>query len=225
MWKNKHIGKIEMKLFVLCLSLSFLTAVNTAVLHTHTHTHTHTPHTHPQLTTHTLTSLSLSHTPQTQTHLTRTHHNHTQSSNSLHLTHTLTHKHPLTHTHTSNPPPYLSHTLSLTPTHTHTTLTLTFICSEHWSSPRSGTIYTCVVILTTYLIPLIILTFTYFKIGRTLWRRQTPGNADSTRDQVRSNSKKRVRLTKAWPSPVGALTTHTHSQRHTTHTLSTPTPY
>ena len=65
-------------------------------------------------------------------------------------------------------------------------------CSEHWPTETYRISYTLFILLATYVIPLIILTFTYSCVGLTLWKHTTPGNADEARDQIQLQSKRKV---------------------------------
>lgn len=69
-------------------------------------------------------------------------------------------------------------------------------CAEKWPEPRIllRRIYTLVVLVLTYIMPLLILTVTYTMIGRTLSQHKTPGNADESRDHQQLKSKRKVRL-------------------------------
>ncbi len=65
-------------------------------------------------------------------------------------------------------------------------------CSEQWASDVHRNIYTVLLFLFTYLIPLVILTLTYYKIGLILWQRRIPGHSYALRDQMRVNSRRKV---------------------------------
>jgi len=67
-------------------------------------------------------------------------------------------------------------------------------CNEIWPEPsvvwrRS---YTFFLLLSTYILPLFILSFTYGFVSHKLWRRTAPGNADQTRDSQQLKSKRKV---------------------------------
>ncbi|XP_074649139.1 QRFP-like peptide receptor [Tubulanus polymorphus] len=68
----------------------------------------------------------------------------------------------------------------------------TQICNESWPSPHWRSGYTIFILVLTYLVPLLILTFTYAFVGRKLWQRTTPGNADEIRDTQQLKSKRKV---------------------------------
>ncbi|XP_013787877.2 RYamide receptor-like [Limulus polyphemus] len=54
-------------------------------------------------------------------------------------------------------------------------------CGEAWSD-EAGKLYTVIVFIVTFLLPLVMLSFTYSCISWKLWKHNTPGNADVTRD-------------------------------------------
>jgi len=68
-------------------------------------------------------------------------------------------------------------------------------CNEVWPEPGS-TIwrrsYTFFLLTTTYLLPLALLSLTYGLVGRKLWLRTAPGNADEARDTQQMRSKRKV---------------------------------
>ncbi|XP_045211602.2 QRFP-like peptide receptor [Mercenaria mercenaria] len=65
-------------------------------------------------------------------------------------------------------------------------------CKENWSSDELAMFYTILVLILTYLVPVIILTVTYSIVGYILWKRNLPGNADASRDKVQLNSKVKI---------------------------------
>ena len=67
-------------------------------------------------------------------------------------------------------------------------------CSENWPEPAHiwRRVYTFFILITTYLMPLAILSFTYGFVSRKLWRRTAPGNADEARDSQQLQSKRKV---------------------------------
>lgn len=68
----------------------------------------------------------------------------------------------------------------------------TLQCGEKWEDEILKRVYTMFVLFLTYITPLAILTITYSIVGRILWRRTTPGNADAVRDQLQLKSKRKV---------------------------------
>ena len=68
-----------------------------------------------------------------------------------------------------------------------------YTCGEVLQTYRDRNIFNFFMIGCTYVLPLIVLAFSYYKVGIALWKREMPGNADVSRDQVRINSKRKVR--------------------------------
>ena len=70
-------------------------------------------------------------------------------------------------------------------------------CVEVWPEPRETwrTCYTFFILVLTYILPLVILSFTYGFVGCRLWQRTAPGNADVTRDTNQLRSKLKVSST------------------------------
>ncbi|XP_070545119.1 QRFP-like peptide receptor [Ptychodera flava] len=67
-----------------------------------------------------------------------------------------------------------------------------YFCTEWWPYDSAAIVYEIFMILLTYIIPVITLMFCYIRIGRRLWRRNLPGNADRQRDNTCSALKKKV---------------------------------
>ena len=65
-------------------------------------------------------------------------------------------------------------------------------CKEMWQNPDMEIVYTILLLILTYLVPVIILTVTYSIVGYLLWKRNLPGNADIQRDQAQLKSKLKV---------------------------------
>jgi hypothetical protein len=53
-----------------------------------------------------------------------------------------------------------------------------------------------VIFFTTFAVPMLSLTFTYTCVGRRLWLRESPGNADPTRDLAQLRAKKKANFNK-----------------------------
>lgn len=72
-------------------------------------------------------------------------------------------------------------------------------CGEVWPQPTETwrRAYTFFILTLTYLLPLSILSVTYGIVGRKLWQRTAPGNADEARDTQQHRSKRKVRV-KSW---------------------------
>ncbi len=64
-------------------------------------------------------------------------------------------------------------------------------CREEWDD-YWGRIYTIVIFIVTFALPLSILIFVYTTIGFHIWRHVIPGNPDKERDVTRGNRKDKV---------------------------------
>ncbi|XP_002742045.1 QRFP-like peptide receptor [Saccoglossus kowalevskii] len=56
----------------------------------------------------------------------------------------------------------------------------------------SGMVYEISILILTYVVPLCVISFTYFRVGRRLWGRSLPGVADRARDLSQMKSKKKT---------------------------------
>lgn len=65
-------------------------------------------------------------------------------------------------------------------------------CGEHWEDVGHRKIYTVLIFVLTYLIPLLILSITYTIVGILLWKRISPGNRDHAREMHQLRSKRKV---------------------------------
>ena len=65
-------------------------------------------------------------------------------------------------------------------------------CKEMWPNNDLAFFYTILILILTYVIPLIILTITYSIVGCVLWKRNLPGNADAQRDASQLKAKSKV---------------------------------
>ena len=65
-------------------------------------------------------------------------------------------------------------------------------CNEYWPNTISRNVYTIVIAVSTYIFPLLVLSFTYYQVGMALWESRTPGNAHELRDMRRLKSKRKV---------------------------------
>lgn len=65
-------------------------------------------------------------------------------------------------------------------------------CVENWQTDESQHIYSIIILLFTYIIPLFMLAITYAIVGIILWKRTAPGNEDYARDRLRLKSKIKV---------------------------------
>jgi len=67
-------------------------------------------------------------------------------------------------------------------------------CKERWDTLEDGQTYTMVIFCATFAVPLLSLAYTYTCVGRRLWLRASPGNADPTRDLAQLRAKRKVTL-------------------------------
>ncbi|XP_002730476.1 QRFP-like peptide receptor [Saccoglossus kowalevskii] len=68
---------------------------------------------------------------------------------------------------------------------------IVYFCSERIEH-TAATAYELVILIITYVIPLSIISYTYYRIGRRLWGRSLPGVADRKRDLSQMRSKKKT---------------------------------
>ncbi|XP_077977640.1 RYamide receptor-like [Glandiceps talaboti] len=69
---------------------------------------------------------------------------------------------------------------------------ITYSCFEKYPSTLFGKVWEWCFLAITYFMPLVILTYTYAKVGHRLWGRRIPGNADKNRDKNFNKSKRKV---------------------------------
>ncbi|XP_070545441.1 substance-K receptor-like [Ptychodera flava] len=67
-----------------------------------------------------------------------------------------------------------------------------YYCNEWPNNNHAFIAYEIFIFLTTYCIPLVVLLYTYTRIGIKLWGRRIPGNAHNFRDKSHVNSKKKI---------------------------------
>lgn len=67
-----------------------------------------------------------------------------------------------------------------------------YYCDEKWPDPQQRYIYTLVIMVLQYFLPLFVLMFTYISIAVIIWGKKTPGEAQNTRDQRLAQSKRKV---------------------------------
>ncbi|XP_043664149.1 RYamide receptor isoform X1 [Vespula pensylvanica] len=67
-----------------------------------------------------------------------------------------------------------------------------FICRENWQSEKHRYYYTVALLVLQYLIPLMVLLFTYTSIAIIVWGKRPPGEAENTRDQRMARSKRKM---------------------------------
>lgn len=67
-----------------------------------------------------------------------------------------------------------------------------YICQEEWADPEQKGLYTMVLMLLQFCLPLAILIFNYGRIGLEIWGKKTPGEAHQDRDLRMARSKRKV---------------------------------
>ena len=65
-------------------------------------------------------------------------------------------------------------------------------CIEDWPEMRHRYIYTLVIMVLQYFLPLFVLMFTYSRIAVVIWLTKAPGEAENNRDQRMAASKRKV---------------------------------
>jgi hypothetical protein len=75
--------------------------------------------------------------------------------------------------------------------------TFRYLCTEDYSKVgvEYGRIYTKILMFLQYIIPSVVLLFTYTSIGVVIWCHRIPGEAENSRDQRIARSKTKVRIT------------------------------
>nr|KAG5714629.1 hypothetical protein BaRGS_000117 [Batillaria attramentaria] len=68
----------------------------------------------------------------------------------------------------------------------------TAMCFEVWERDSDKYIYSLIIMMLQYFIPLLVITITNAKIGYIIWLKKTPGEAERDRDRRIANSKRRV---------------------------------
>ena len=71
-------------------------------------------------------------------------------------------------------------------------------CSAHWPSQEFGKYYHLYLLLVQYLVPLVIINFSYFRIVHRIWGNKPPGYGLDRRDNIRARNKKKVRQCKCF---------------------------
>ncbi|XP_058063269.1 RYamide receptor-like [Anopheles bellator] len=66
------------------------------------------------------------------------------------------------------------------------------ICAEMWPSPEQDDYYTIALLTTQFVIPLLVLIFTYTRIAIVVWGKRPPGEAENSRDQRMAKSKRKM---------------------------------
>ncbi|XP_024937561.1 RYamide receptor isoform X2 [Cephus cinctus] len=67
-----------------------------------------------------------------------------------------------------------------------------YVCQEDWPSTEQRYYYSIALLVLQYLVPLVVLLFTYTSIAVVVWGKQTPGEAENTRDQRMARSKRKM---------------------------------
>ncbi|PSN47797.1 RYamide receptor [Blattella germanica] len=68
-----------------------------------------------------------------------------------------------------------------------------FVCEENWANPRYRYYYSMTLMILQYVVPLLVLVYTYTRIAVVVWGKQIPGEAENSRDQRMARAKRKVR--------------------------------
>ena len=71
-------------------------------------------------------------------------------------------------------------------------------CEEQWWDAGMRSVYSTLIMVLQYFLPLLVLAITYTWIGYIIWGRKAPGEPQSSRDQRRAASKRKVNVTRAF---------------------------
>ncbi|XP_055586842.1 RYamide receptor-like [Uranotaenia lowii] len=66
------------------------------------------------------------------------------------------------------------------------------ICKEIWPSAEQEGYYTTTLLITQFVIPLLVLIYTYTRIAIVVWGKRPPGEAENSRDQRMAKSKRKM---------------------------------
>ncbi|XP_034252633.1 RYamide receptor-like [Thrips palmi] len=66
------------------------------------------------------------------------------------------------------------------------------VCAERWDEPRFKYFYSMLLMALQYLVPLLVLMFTYTRIALVVWGKRTPGEAHNIRDQRMAVAKRKM---------------------------------
>ena len=72
------------------------------------------------------------------------------------------------------------------------------ICDEVWPNHQSRYIYSLVIMVLQYFLPLFVLLFTYTRIAIVIWVKKPPGEAENQRDQRLAASKRKVNFSNSF---------------------------
>ncbi|XP_076671412.1 RYamide receptor isoform X2 [Andrena cerasifolii] len=67
-----------------------------------------------------------------------------------------------------------------------------YVCEEVWPSMENRYYYSIALLVLQYVIPIMVLVFTYTSIAVMVWGRRTPGEAENVRDQRMARSKRKM---------------------------------
>lgn len=67
-----------------------------------------------------------------------------------------------------------------------------YICREVWPQGRQDYYYTLALFTLQFIVPLLVLIFTYTRIAIAVWGKRPPGEAENSRDQRMARSKRKV---------------------------------
>lgn len=73
-----------------------------------------------------------------------------------------------------------------------------YVCQEDWPSPHYNNYYTFALLVLQFVIPLLVLIFTYSRIAIAVWGKRPPGEAQNSRDQRMARSKRKVSHTNSY---------------------------
>ncbi|XP_064552584.1 RYamide receptor isoform X4 [Drosophila montana] len=80
-----------------------------------------------------------------------------------------------------------------------------YICREVWPSTEQDYYYTLALFTLQFIVPLLVLIFTYTRIAIAVWGKRPPGEAENSRDQRMARSKRKMATTKTnlWANGFG----------------------
>lgn len=71
-------------------------------------------------------------------------------------------------------------------------INIRYICREVWPQGRQDYYYTLALFTLQFIVPLLVLIFTYTRIAIAVWGKRPPGEAENSRDQRMARSKRKV---------------------------------
>lgn len=69
-----------------------------------------------------------------------------------------------------------------------------YVCTEGWENMEYRYWYSMALMILQYVFPLTVLIYTYARIARVVWGKETPGEAEHSRDRKMAASKRKVSL-------------------------------